>query len=112
MSVKKLSFYLGKDDITVRSDHLPFKRFLEENTLNSKVNNLAMKIEQYWLTCEDIKGIRNTLADAMCRLITTDPDTCKDPEPEGQVYRYCVFKELPNVSTVKEVSTKADITLN
>ena len=39
MSVKKLSFYLDSACITVRSDHLPLKRFLEKNTLNAKVNN-------------------------------------------------------------------------
>ena len=39
MSVKKLSFYLDSAHITVRSDHLPLKRFLEKNTLNAKVNN-------------------------------------------------------------------------
>ena len=33
MSVKKLSFYLDSARITVRSDHLPLKRFLEKNTL-------------------------------------------------------------------------------
>ena len=47
MSVKKLSFYLDDADITLRNDHLPLKRFLEKNTLNSKVNNWAMEIEQY-----------------------------------------------------------------
>ena len=39
MSVKKLSFYLDQAEITLRSDHLPLKRFLQKNTLNSKVNN-------------------------------------------------------------------------
>ena len=39
MSVKKLSFYIDTAKITVKSDHLPLKKFLEKNTLNSKVNN-------------------------------------------------------------------------
>ena len=47
MSVKKLSFYLDIAGITFRSDHLPPKRFLEKNTLNSKVNNWTVEIEQY-----------------------------------------------------------------
>ena len=38
MCVKKLSFYLDDADITLRSDHLLLKRFLEKNTLNLKVN--------------------------------------------------------------------------
>ena len=33
MSVKKLSFYLDQADMTLRSDHLPLKRFLENKTL-------------------------------------------------------------------------------
>ena len=39
MSVKKLSFYIDTAKITVKSDHLPLKEFLEKNTLNPKVNN-------------------------------------------------------------------------
>ena len=39
MSVKKLSFYIDTAQITVKSDHLPLKKFLEKNTLNSIVNN-------------------------------------------------------------------------
>ena len=45
MSVKKLSFYLDSARITVRSDHLPLKRFLEKNTLNARVNNWAVELE-------------------------------------------------------------------
>ena len=43
MSVKKLSFYIDTAKITVKSDHLPLKKFLEKNTLNSKVNNWAVE---------------------------------------------------------------------
>ena len=34
MSVKKLTYYLEDADITLRSDHLPLKKFLAKNTLN------------------------------------------------------------------------------
>ena len=95
ISVKKLAFYFDNADITLRSDHLPLKRFLEKNTLNSKANNWAVVIEQYQIKCEYIKGIKHTLADTMSGLIVFNPDTCQDPEPEGQEYGYCVFKELP-----------------
>ena len=37
MSVRKLSYYLQDADITLRSDHLPLKKFLSKNTLNTKV---------------------------------------------------------------------------
>ena len=46
MSVKKLSFYLTDAEITLRSDHLPLKRFLLKNTktkgqqLGSRSGNL------------------------------------------------------------------------
>ena len=39
MSIKKLTYYLEDADVTLRSDHLPLKKFLPKNTLNSKVNN-------------------------------------------------------------------------
>ena len=39
MSVRKLAYYLEDADITLRSDHLPLRKFLAKNTLNSKVNN-------------------------------------------------------------------------
>ena len=45
MSVKKLSFNFDDADITLRSDNLPLKRFLEKNILNTKVNNWAVEIE-------------------------------------------------------------------
>ena len=42
MSVKKLSFYLDSAQITLKSDHLPLKKFLENKTKNAKVNNWAV----------------------------------------------------------------------
>ena len=35
MSIKKFTYYLENADITLRSDHLPLKKFLAKNTLNS-----------------------------------------------------------------------------
>ena len=72
MSIKKLSYYLEDADITLRSDHLPLKKFLAKNTLNSKVNNWAIEISPFQITFEYIKGIKNTLADTMGRLIEID----------------------------------------
>ena len=54
MSVKKLSFYIDTAKITVRSDQLPLKIFLEKNTLNSKVNNWAVELESQNITFEYI----------------------------------------------------------
>ena len=33
MSIKKLTYYLEDADVTLRSDHLPLKKFLAKNTL-------------------------------------------------------------------------------
>ena len=48
----------------------------------------------------------------MRRLIVIDPNTCQDPDPEGQDYGYCIFEELPNASMIKKVSSKASVNLN
>ena len=99
MSVKKLSHYLQDADITLRSDHLPLKKFLSKNTLNAKVNNWAIEISPYRIQFEYIKGIKNTLADTMSRLIEITPDIELDPEPTGQEYGYEVFEELQPIET-------------
>ena len=51
MSIKKLSFYIDTAKITVRSDHLPLKKFLEKNTMNSKVNKEASRLYAELLLC-------------------------------------------------------------
>ena len=47
MSVRRLSFYVTDADVTIRSDHLPLKKFLNKQTMNSKVNNWAVELEQF-----------------------------------------------------------------
>ena len=59
MSVKKLSFYLDSARITVRSDHLPLKRFCEKNTLNTKVNNWAVELESQKIYFVFIQGTKD-----------------------------------------------------
>ena len=83
MSVKKLDYYLAGTQTTLRSDHLPLKKFLKQRTGNAKVNNWALSLEEYNITFEYIKGIKNTLADAMSRLVHIVPTSRLDPEPEG-----------------------------
>ena len=102
MSVKKLTYYLEDADITLRSDHLPLKKFLAKNTLNLKVNNWAIEISPFRITFEYIKGIKNTLADTMSRLIDIDPTTQLESEPEGYEFGYYVFDPLPPMS-VEEI---------
>ena len=95
MSIKKLAYYLEDADITLRSDHLPLKKFLAKNILNSKVNNWAIEISPFRITFEYIKAIKNTLADAMSRLIVIDPLIQQVPKPEGYEFGYYTFDTLP-----------------
>ena len=93
-SIKKLSYYLEDADIVLRSDHLPLKKFLQKNTLNSKVNNWAVEISPYRIKFEYIKGIKNTLADTMSRLIQIDPEARLQPEQEGYEFGYDAFEDM------------------
>ena len=105
MSVKKLSFYLDSAQITLRSDHLPLKKFLEKNTMNAKVNNWAVELESQNINFEFIAGTKNVLADTLSRLIEFD-ESIKLPEEEpGYKFGYTPFKELSpaRVTVIEEV---------
>ena len=113
MSIKKLAYYLEDADITLRSDHLPLKKFLAKKTLNSKVNNWAIEILPFHITFEYIKGIKNTLADTMSILIDIDPQIQQDLEPEGYEFGYYTFDTLPamevsHVKTTKQASNEKE----
>ena len=104
MSIKKLAYYLEDADITLRSDHLPLKKFLAKNTLNSKVNIWAIEIFPFRITFEYIKGIKNTLGDTMSRLIEIEPQVQSEPEPEGYEFGYYTFESLPSLE-ILEIQT-------
>ena len=108
ISIKKLTYYLEDADMTLRSDHLPLKKFLAKNTLNLKVNNWAIEISPFRITFEYIKGIKNTLAYTMSRLI--DIDSQIQPEPEGYEFGYYTFDELPNLKVTDIESTLNSVT--
>ena len=99
MSVKKLSFYLTDAKILLRSDHNPLEKFLQKNTLNSKVNNWAMELEAFNIQFDYIKGSSNVLADTLSHLIAIDPDTPLTPEGQGYEFGYAIFEEFPEVKT-------------
>ena len=111
MSIKKLAYYLEDADITLRSDHLPLKKFLAKNTLNSKVNNWPIEISPMHITFEYIKGIKKTLADTMSRLIDFDLQIQPESEPEESEFSYYTFDSLPALE-VSNVETTQDILLN
>ena len=111
MSIKKLAYYLEDADITLRSDHLPLKKFLAKNTLNSKVNNWAIEISPFHITFEYIKEIKNTLADTMSQLIDIDPQVQQDSEPEGYEFGYYTFDTLPTLE-VSNIETTQDTSVH
>ena len=105
MSVKKLSFYLDSAQITLRSDHLPLKKFLEKNTINAKVNNWAVELESQNINFVFIIGTKNVLADTLSRL-TEFHESIKLPDEEpGYEFGYTPFEELPpaSVTVIDEV---------
>ena len=84
MVARKLDYYLREAETTIRSDHLPLKTFLLKNTKNDKVNNWGVELaSKYTLKFEYVKGIKNTLADTMSKLVTLDPDIWLAKEPDG-----------------------------
>ena len=107
LSVKKLAFYITDADITLRSDHLSLKRFLQKNTMNDKVNNWAVELETYRIKFVHIKGKSNVLANTLSRMMSIDPDVKLEPELEGYEFRQYCFEELPKASsyTVNEIIT-------
>ena len=111
MSIKKLAYYLEDADITLRSDHLPLKKFLAKNTLNSKVNNWAIEISPFCITFEYIKGIKNTLVDTVNRLINIDPQVQQDSEPERYEFSYYTSDTLPTME-VSNIDTAQDTSVH
>ena len=91
--------------ITLRSDHLPLKKFLEKNTMNAEVNNWAVELESQNINFEFIAGTKNVLSDTLSILIEF-AESIKLPEEEpGYKFGYTPFKELPpaGVTVVEEV---------
>ena len=110
MSIKKCTFYLTGHEITLRSDHLPLKKFLRKMTLNNTVNNWSTEIERFNINFVHISGKANVIVDMLSRLIDTDPDLQKQPELEGHEFgKYC-FETLPKVrGSTGEVKLDGDV---
>ena len=105
MLVKKLSFYLDSAKITLRSDHLPLKKFLEKNTMNAKVNNWAVELESQNINFKFIAGTKNVLVDTLSRLIEMDENIKLPEEEPGYEFGYTPFEELlpATVTVIEEV---------
>ena len=107
MSIRRLVFYLSDADVTIKCDHLPLKKFLMKQTLNSKVNNWAVELEQFNLKLDWIMGSKNTLADTLSRLLEVCPEARLEPEPPGQEFGCYCFEEMTPVQVdyIEEIET-------
>ena len=73
------------------------KKFLTKQTMNAKVNNWAVELEQFNLKMQWIMGSKNTLADSLSRLLEVCPEAAKQSEPAGQEFGCVCFDELEPV---------------
>ena len=107
MSIRRLVFYLSDADVTIKCDHLPLKKFLMKQTLNSKVNNWAVELEQFNLKLDWIMGSKNTLADTLSRLLEVCPEAKLEPEPPGQEFGCYCFEEMTPVQVdyIEQIET-------
>ena len=85
-------------EVTIRSDHLPLKKFLNKQTMNCKFNNWAVELEQFRLHLEWIRGSRNLLADSLSRMLDVVPD-------DQEFGSYC-FEELEPAKVMETISTE------
>ena len=102
MSVTKLTFNFTGHNVKVKNDHLPLKKFLEKKTLNAKVNNWAVELEQFKIELDWISGVKNMLADSLSRLLDMTPEAEPTQEPPGEEFSVACFEEL-ETSKVHEV---------
>ena len=106
MSVRRLSFYVTDVDVQIRCDHLPLKKFLHKQTLNTKVNNWAVELEQYQLKIDWIPGSKNLLADSLSRFMDVAPEARQTEEPDGQEFGSYCFKELKPADVMETVAVE------
>ena len=109
MTIKKSTFYLTGQEITLRSDHLPLKKFLNCKTFNNTGNNWAVEIESFKIKFEHITGKDNVLADTLSRL-NIDPDVKQEPELKDYEFGCYSFETLPKAkgTEVGETLTLVD----
>ena len=104
MSVRRLSFYVTDAEVTI--DHLPLKKFLNKQMMNSKVNNWAVELEQFRLHLELIPGSRNLLVDSLSHLLDVTPDAQQTEEPTDHEFGSYCFEELEPAKILEVVTTE------
>ena len=93
MAIRKLSFYITDAEVTIKCDHLPLRKFLQKQTLNAKVNNWAVELEQFNLKLEWIQG-------SLSRLLEVDPEAKLQPEKEGHEFGTFCFEEVSETGEI------------
>ena len=109
MTVKKSTFYLNGQEIMLRSDHLPLKKFLNCRTLNNTVDNWAVKIENFKIKFVHIAGKDNILTDTLSRLIDIDPNVEQEPELKDYEFGCYAFETLPKAKGTPMGETLASV---
>ena len=107
MTVKKSTFYLTGQEITLRSNHLPLKKLLNHKTPNNTVDNWAVEIESFRINFVHIPGKDNILADTLSRLIDIDPDVVQEPELKDYELRHYAFETLSKAKSTPVGETMA-----
>ena len=107
MTVKKSTFYLTGQEIMLRSDHLPLKKFFNHKTLNNTVDNSAVEIESFKIKFVHISGKDNVLTDTLSRLIDIDPDVVQEPELKDYEFGCYAFETLPKAKNTPVGETLA-----
>ncbi len=105
-SLHKLCFYTKDAEVTIMSDHLLLKRFLQKNTASTIVNNWAVSLEEFRLTFEYVPGKRNLLADAMSCLVAQDLAETPEPEPFGYKFGKYLFEPTPESQKYRQAKEK------
>ena len=93
-------------DVTIRSDHLPLKKFLNKQNMHPKVNNWAVELEQFRLYLEWISASRNLLAESLSCLIDVIPDAQQPHEYKDHEFGSYCFTELEIAKVMEVVSTE------
>ena len=100
MAVKKLSFYIMDAEVTIKCDPLPLKKFLQKQTLNTKVNNWVVELEQFNLKLEWIQEVKNTLVESLSRLLEVHPEAKPQAEKEGHEFGMFCFENISEISEI------------
>ena len=82
------------------------KKFLNKQTINSKVNNWAVELEQFKLHLEWIPVFWNLLVDSLSHLLNVTPDAQQAEETTDHEFGSYCFEELEPTKVLEVVATE------